>query len=208
MLVRRVEPEILDSLPAEDPAGRRSRRDLRLVNGLMGNFRWVERRLREHWSAGPVWELGAGEGRLLDRLARAGFPATGVDLAPPPSGLAETADWRQGDLFEVLPGVSGAVVATLFLHHFEDRDLARLGALLEGCEVLCFSEPLRSSLALAEGYALFPFVNHVTRHDMIVSIRAGFCEGELPSLLGLGSSWQVREETTVLGAYRLCAWRT
>jgi hypothetical protein len=46
VLARTVRPEILDSLAAEDPAARRSRQDLRLINALMGNFRWVERKLR------------------------------------------------------------------------------------------------------------------------------------------------------------------
>ena len=73
--------------------------------------------------------------------------------------------------------------------------------------VLCFSEPWRSRLALAEGYAMCPVVNRVTRHDMLVSIRAGFVPGELAELLGLGSGWVVREDVSLLGACRLLAWR-
>jgi hypothetical protein len=206
--VRRVESEILDSLPADDPAGLRSRRDLRMINALMGNFRWIEQCLESRPKSAPVWELGAGEGCLLGRLAQHGHEGTGVDLAPRPSDLPEAAGWLQGDVFSELGDVGalgGAVVASLFLHHFEEESLGRLGKLLSGCEFLAFAEPLRSSLALAEGYALFPLVNAVTRHDMMVSIRAGFRRGELPNLLGLDDSWEVKEETTLLGAYRMQA---
>ena len=34
---RRVEPELLDALPADDPRAVRSREDLRRINRLMGN---------------------------------------------------------------------------------------------------------------------------------------------------------------------------
>ena len=205
MLVRRVEPEILDSLPAEDPTGRRSRRDLRMINTLMGNHRWIVRSVGRWEGAGPVTELGAGEGCLLKVLAQQGMTATGIDLAPRPADLPGEVGWVQGDLFDQLRGVQGAVVASLVLHHFEDEALARLGEILRKAELLCFAEPLRSPVALAEGYALFPLVNPVTRHDMIVSIRAGFIPGELPRLLGLDESWRVHEEATLLGGYRMRA---
>ena len=34
---RQLEPEILDSLRPEDPEAHGNRRDLRIINGLMGN---------------------------------------------------------------------------------------------------------------------------------------------------------------------------
>ena len=43
---RVLAPEILDHLPVDHPAARRSRRDLRLANALMGNHRWLGRELR------------------------------------------------------------------------------------------------------------------------------------------------------------------
>ena len=101
----------------------------------------------------------------------------------------------------------GVVVANLFLHHLEDDRIAGLGRMLERCEVICVSEPWRSRLALMEGWLLSPFVNSVTRHDMMVSIRAGFRRGDLPRLLGLGEGWEVREQCTKLGACRMLAWK-
>ena len=45
MLKRTVIPELLDHLPADDPHAMRSRRDLRRINFLMGNERWIRRTL-------------------------------------------------------------------------------------------------------------------------------------------------------------------
>jgi hypothetical protein len=99
------------------------------------------------------------------------------------------------------------VGANLFLHHLSDAQLGRLGGLLRDCDALCFCEPWRSRWALFEGGLLYPFVGRVTRHDMMVSIRAGFRRGELPRLLGLGEEWTVQEQCTMMGAYRMLAWK-
>jgi hypothetical protein len=209
---RLIEPEILDRLPADDPEAIRSRRDLRGINFLMGNERWLAERIARLSSARKgVWEIGAGEGKLLQRLAsrHPEIPLTGCDLAPRPVDLPERIVWRQGDVFDQLPAASGGVlVANLFLHHFDAPLLARFGSLLANFDALCLNEPHRSSLAMWQGRLLLPFVGPVTRHDMLVSIRAGFRLGELPEHLGLtAGDWRVREETTWRGALRVLAWR-
>lgn len=178
----------------------------------MGNERWLAWQIARLPSARKgVWEIGAGEGKLLKRLAshHPELRLTGCDLAPRPVGLPDRIDWRQGDVFDQLPAASGGVlVANLFLHHFDDPSLARLGALLTRFDALCFNEPHRSSWAISQGRLLLPFVGPVTRHDMLVSIRAGFRRGELPERLGLtAGGWQVREETTWRGALRVLACR-
>ena len=84
------------------------------------------------------------------------------------------------------------------------RHLARWCA---GFQALCFVEPLRTAGALRLGTTMLPFVNRVTRHDMPVSIRAGFVPGELPELLELRpGKWHVREQTTWRGGIRVLAW--
>jgi 2-polyprenyl-3-methyl-5-hydroxy-6-metoxy-1,4-benzoquinol methylase len=205
-----VDPEILDGLAPDDPEAVKSRRDLLRINRLMGNSVWMSQALE--WAGentgGPIWELGAGDGVMLDPLVDAGWEVTGVDLAERPGDLPEGIGWRQGDVFEVLgDGVEGVVAANLFLHHLSDEELEKLGGLVSKCQVLCFSEPWRSRWALLEGALLWPFVSRVTRHDMMVSIRAGFRTGELPELLGLGDEWTIQEQCTKLGAYRLLAWK-
>jgi len=198
---REVKPEILDSLPADDVEAVRSRKDLRLINGLMGNERWI---LRQKLT-GRVVELGAGAGTLAKKLAK-NHEVTGLDFQEKPEGVE--ADWVAGDLFTVLPEVDGeTVVANLILHHFDDEALADLGKLLKGRRRLVAVEPWRSRLSLFEGRLLWPLINRVTRHDMMVSIRAGFQKGELPDLLNLGEEWEWREEVSLLGGIRVVAWR-
>ena len=46
----------------------------------------------------------------------------------------------------------------------------------------------------------------VTRHDLLISIRAGFRGDELPRALGL-AGWTTAVSLTALGAYRLVACR-
>ncbi len=198
---RDVKPELLDSLPGDDPHALRSRRDLRLINALMGNERWILRQL----SGGDLIELGAGAGELTRKLATHG-KVTGLDFLEKPASL--DASWLAGDLFETLPTADGdTVVANLILHHFEAPDLARLGELIQTRRRLIVAEPSRCQSALIQGRLLWPFINDVTRHDMMISIRAGFQKGELPALLKLGDDWEWREEVSLLGGIRVLAWR-
>jgi len=200
---RVVNPEILDELAVDDPRAIRSRRDLRLINALMGNERWIKRQLLKDAPGKAFSELGAGRGELLTCLGRSGGLCRGYDLQPRPESLFEKVDWVEGDFFEALAGDESEVVGgSLILHHFEEEALLRLGRLLAGKKMLVFAEPLRSPLALAEGYFLFPLVNGVTRHDMMVSIRAGFLKGELAAKLGLEKGWQWRESVTARGGLR------
>ncbi|MFT6178175.1 MAG: hypothetical protein ACJAXZ_003369 [Akkermansiaceae bacterium] len=198
---REVKPELLDSLPGDDPEALRSRRDLRLINFLMGNERWIMRQEIE----GGMIELGAGSGYLTKQLATMGT-VIGLDYQEKPSSL--DVPWLAGDLFQTLPQADGeTVVANLILHHFEADDLARLGQLIKTRRRLVVVEPWRCSSSLIEGKLLWPFINDVTRHDMMVSIRAGFQKGELPELLKLGADWEWREEVSLLGGLRVLAWR-
>lgn len=203
---RVVKPEILDELAGDDPRAIRSRRDLRLINFLMGNERWILKQLA-HESRTPerVVELGAGTGELTKKIAELA-PVTGLDFQAKPKHVKP--DWLEGDLFQMLPLAEGdVVIANLILHHFEDEALAKLGELLQERKRLVAVEPWRSRISLVEGALLWPVINEVTRHDMMVSIRAGFQKGELKKALGLGSEWHFQEEVSLLGGIRVLAWR-
>src|ERR1022692_819941 len=82
---RRLTPEILDSLGPEDPAASHSRRDLRVINLLMGNHRWFARVLPGVLRADDrILEIGAGSGELCRLLTRRGMATDGLDQVPDP----------------------------------------------------------------------------------------------------------------------------
>lgn len=214
MKERSVIPEILDELSSDDPRAIRSRRDLRFINSLMGNYRWIRYRVRHTQLYEPhAWvEVGAGDGKLCDVLPR-GFPVSGIDFAPRPEKWRDGWDWHQGDVFDNLrtlrkTRLPDGLIANLFLHHFDFAALAELGQIIDQrFSRIIVSEPARYPIFRTLGYALFPFVNDVTRHDTLVSIDAGFRPGELGVALGLSPSWKCRESVTALGAYRFEAWK-
>lgn len=204
---RRVEPEILDSLPADDAEAIRSRRDLRWINAIMGNHRWLMRRIGELRRPGcRVLEIGAGDGTLGRGLVKRGLVEefTAVDLAPRPHDWPSEAQWLQQDLLKTELPPSEIVIANLFLHHFEDLSKIRMP---DKCRVLLCAEPARRRVHIWQGkvLGLLP-LSPVTRHDMEVSIRAGFLDDELPHLLGL-DGWRWTVATTLFGSYRLEAHR-
>jgi len=212
---RLLEPELLDHLPPSDPAAIRSRVELRLINGIMGNHRWIMRRLKTLMKPGwRVLELGAGDGAFCRQLQDAGACAakqiTAIDLAPRPEDLHQDVTWLRQSIFEMaqLPQAE-IVIANLFLHHFDERQLADLGRRLgPETRIVLACEPARKQLHLAQGALLAALAgfNDVTNHDMLVSIGAGFVRDELPRSLGL-QGWRCRVSCTLLGAYHLEAAR-
>jgi len=211
-LARTVVPEILDSLPADDPGAARSRRDLIRVDAFLGNTRWILGKIRSlPCMEDPIVELGAGDGRLCSKL-RTAFPGRrifGLDLAERPPRLDRGVAWVRGDFFQTLETIPRGVCAgSLVLHHFSDEALRALGRRLDEFRAVVFCEPLRSRWSLGFASIAAPFAGEVTRHDMPASIRAGFRPGELAGLLGFGSSeWSVEEKTIWRGGVRFFAVR-
>jgi len=223
---RRVETEWLDVLPPADPRAQRSRRELTRVNALMANASIVARELL---ATGPVpreiADLGAGDGRFALRVARAlgtapsGACMTLVDRQDVVDRAARTGlealGWRvqcvQADVIDWLAAPAAAreaMVANLFLHHFDDAALERLLALVAGrtrCFVAC--EPRRSSLA-ATGARLLGAIGcgEVTRHDALLSVRAGFAGAELRERWP-AAGWTVHERARGLFSHVLRASR-
>src|SRR5262245_41280580 len=182
---RSLEPEWLDDLPASDPRAIRSRSDLRRINAIMGNARVIARHLGD---SRRIADLGGGDGALMKAVARRTGHALEITNVDRVHGL---------DVFEYLerPGVAfDAIVANLFLHHFDDKRLRELLALVaQRTRLFVACEPRRSPLALWGSYlVLFVGANDVTRHDSVVSVRAGFTGQELSALWPSG--WQLVEK--------------
>jgi hypothetical protein len=203
---RRVTPEILDDLPASDPRARRSRADLRRINRIMTAITWLKRGLAQAAPVRPraLVELGAGDGTLALRLVRSlghrwvGTQLTLLDLEP--SVAQKTADairacgWTLDVIgVEALDWLArahrervGVVFANLFVHHFEGERLEQLlGGIAARADAFVCCEPRRSRFALA-GSRLLGLIgcNDVTRHDAVVSVRAGFRAREI------GAAWR------------------
>ncbi len=165
---RRVEPEELDGLAADDPRGRRSRRDLRRVHVAMrsvSNLRRAVAALQLAAQPRRILELGAGDGTLLLRFARAQRPRwTGVELT-----LLDRVD------------LVDLCFANLFLHHFESAPLILLlRAVAAATDAFVACEPRRSNIARA-GSRLIVLLgaSEVTRQDAVKSVAAGFTDREL-----------------------------
>lgn len=214
---RIVLPEKLDSLSEDDRAAHANRSDLRRINCLMGNFRWLRKTLRGRLpTGGHATEWAAGDGGfgvyLIRRRKRWDMSLTGIDLWRRPAEWPENWKWNRKNLLDLdQDEITDVVVGNFILHQFEDAQLAELGGLLKSeARLLCFNETTRSHLAIFLGRLVgWVFAMHpVTRHDAEVSVRAGFCGEELPQLLGLSEaewSWQI--ETTLRGSYRMVAER-
>ncbi len=206
-------PELLDSLPADHPDAIASRRDLRFLNAVMGNFRWLEKQLASCGGGGAlIVEIGAGDGGLARRVC-ARHPEMAahyhaLDLAPQPAEWPAGATWHEADVWSdagaALLSRAGIVVANLVLHHFDGTALRQLGSLLKNCQTVLSCEPSRRERHVWQGRLLFPFLNKVTRHDMVVSIRAGFRGHELADALGPPfANQEMPASESLLGAYRV-----
>ena len=92
-------------------------------------------------------------------------------------------------------GASGVVIANLFLHHFEDERLKELlGAIATRARCLVVLEPRRARWPLFCCRLIWLIgCNSVTRHDAVVSVRAGFSGRELSALWPDKGQWQLTE---------------
>jgi hypothetical protein len=210
---RTLEPEILDSLPPDHPDALHNRRDLRLINQLMGNHRWLARALPPLLRPGETaLEVGAGTGELGLRLLARGVPVDGLDLWPRPAHWPAARQWHSTNLL-TFPGYAAyaAVFGNLIFHQFSDAELAGVGAALRShARIILACEPARHRTSQKVYRVLAPLLgaNHVSRHDGYVSIAAGFVADELPRLLGLDpAEWDCHCHITVRCAYQMIAIR-
>jgi SAM-dependent methyltransferase len=215
-MLRRVEPELLDALPPDDPRALRSRKDLLRINAWMGNPGIMANELRSVFNGEfprSIVDIGAGDGAFMLRVAH--------DLAALSNGSSlclldrqtavsqqtlgdlKTLGWQvlllQSDVLDWLkqPATepSDVIIANLFLHHFPDAQLAELlAAAAKRTRVFIAVEPRRWSWSLAFSRLVGLIgCNAVTRHDAVVSVRAGFCDRELSRRWPADASWLLEE---------------
>jgi hypothetical protein len=226
-MARLVEPELLDSLSPEDPAAVRSRIDLRRVNWWMRNESHMVRAILSLPSfPTSLLELGAGDGTFIlgvaRRLARTEKSPVRIyllDMEPVVSeetlAAFESLNWKPEVIHQKIdqwlasPQVVDLVTANLFLHHFSDHQLRTYFQQIAACVRSFVSvEPRRWCPSLV-GSRLLGLIgcNYVTRHDAVVSVRAGFRERELSTLWPAGSSFTLCETEAGLASHIFCAKR-
>lgn len=229
-LERRVEPEMLDSLPANDPRAVHARADLRRINRIMGTCGLIGNAVEAIVEGRPsarIVELGAGDGSLMLRMARQRakrWPRTRVELLDmQPVVRAETlVDFHDigwdarvvgADVFDWLArtdeGEPPVVIANLFVHHF-DGD--RLKALLEGiaakARAFVACEPRRNRIALASSASMWVIgCNRVSVGDGILSVRAGFNRDDLTKIWPDHDAWELHEDRVGPFVHRFVAVR-
>jgi hypothetical protein len=225
---RRLEPEWLDELPADDPRAMRSRQDLKRINGWMGNAGRMAGALLKHaGSSKPrtIIDLGTGDGYFTLQVARRLAPhwpdvtiilldRQSIMSAATREGFAAL-KWRAeptaADLFDFMAQERAAdvVTANLFLHHFTDEQLTRLFAQVAArASLMVACEPRRSKFVVEASRLLWAIgCNDVSVHDAVVSARAGFNDKELSALWPRGPQWELDEQAAGAFTHRFIARR-
>lgn len=229
-LPRRLEAELLDQLPADDPRAIRSRRDLRRVNTFMNNARCMVSLLRTYTGGRTpraILDLGSGDGAFMLRVARRLAPRwqnVKVILLDQQNIVSEATrksfaalQWQaetvSADVFEFLESVQSTnldiVTANLFLHHFTNEQLVRLFAKAAGhAWLVAACEPRRAKFVVEVSRTLWVVgCSDVTIHDAVASARAGFADKELSALWPRGANWQLHERPAALFTHGFAARR-
>jgi SAM-dependent methyltransferase len=191
-LARRAQDsELLDEGVSPDEA-LRSLGDLRFVNRWLGNRQRLLRAVRADLEASPapsLLDVGCGSGDvpvwIAEQVGRA-VTVVGVDIKPlhleaaPPALRGVVAD------VHALPFPDGrfdVVTASLFLHHFDGPDVARVLRELYRVtrRALVVNDLRRARVPYAFGRVTFPmlFRSRVSVEDGLLSIRRGFTRDEL-----------------------------
>lgn len=194
---RSDEPELLDEgVPAAE--ARVSLADLRFVNRWLGNATTFIEAVRPFLVAAPrprLLDVGCGSADVPAAMVRAlGRPmvAIGLDskflhLEQVPSEVLPV----QGDVRQVpfRDGSFDVVTASLFLHHFGDRELPEVlrGLYRLARRALVVNDLRRARVPYYFGRVLFPvlFRSPVSVADGLVSIRRGFTRRELEEAFAL-----------------------
>jgi SAM-dependent methyltransferase len=216
-MIRTLQAELVDDLPAHHPAAIETRRDLRRINTLMGHVGIFVRSLKTTFPHQPptsLLEIGAGDGELLLRVARRmsgrwrDVDVTFVDLQDLLNKKTKAdfaaLNWKvrsvEGDIFELWSNADAlektdAILGNLILHHFTDAQLTSLFSIAaKRTDVFIAVEPRRErwSLFWANCLSLIG-CGPVACHDAPVSVQAGFTGRELSALWPQDGTWQLTE---------------
>jgi len=220
-LPRRIEPEILDHLAADDPRAISARRGLKRLNAVTGHAGLMARTLIRYFPQTPprvIVDLGAGDGtamlRVARRLAQRWQNVTVILVDQQNIVGQETRDrfaalrWKvetvATDIFDFFtrlkPGSVDIVTANLFLHHFDQRLLTcLLGQIAQSTSLFAATEPVRTRFAREVSRMLWMIgCTKINCYDAVTSVRAGFTDAELSALWPEPVQWELHEHTAGL----------
>ena len=158
-----------------------------------------------------IIELGAGDGSLMLRLSRrlarhwSGVATILVDrqdiVTHETRQAISNLGWRENpvtqDVFEYLAIAEPAdiIIANLFLHHFQPPQISEIFTqCAKLAPVLIALEPRRATFPLLGSRLIWLLgCNHVSRHDAVASVRAGFRDSELSALWPNRQGWNFDE---------------
>lgn len=229
-MIRTLHSELVDDLPPEHPGAIATRRDLRLLNSLMGHTGIFVRSLKRVFpqkNPSRIVEIGAGDGELLLCIARRLADrwrdvnvalvdlqdllssGTKADFAAIQWGVRSV----KGDVFDWITDTAtektDVVLGNLILHHFSDEQLSSLfSAIAKKSDALIAVEPRRGALPLFFARSLsFIGCSPVTCHDAPVSVQAGFNGRELSNLWPHDGQWELLERRAGLFSHLFVARR-
>ena len=221
---RIVAREILDEIEPRDPQALAARHDLRVINRLMRNARWISQLAEQQLDLTQplrVLDLGSGDATFLLSVVQRFPPGNGrshawaVDrrslVTPEIVDRFRDRGWdlqvAEADAVEWLrhnhPLEQSLVIANLFLHHLPDESLRELLQGVSWAKLFVACEPRRSYFALTASRLLWAVgSNAITRHDAVVSVRAGFRAQEISALWPDGVGWRLEERP--MGLFSHC----
>ncbi len=208
---RAHDTEIMDDFSLEGEELIHALRDLTRINKWLGGDHIILSgisRIIDAWPATQksqpirILDLGCGGGDSLRALANWGAKqnlpltlmgidanATTIEYAQKASRDFNNIEFAQGDVLDPTCRFDDydIVIYGLFLHHLREEEQIQLiqKSLTAGVKGLLINDLQRSKLA----YVLFYFVSRIfgfsamSRHDGALSIRKGFHQGELISLM-------------------------
>jgi SAM-dependent methyltransferase len=229
-MIRTLQAELVDDLPADHPGAIQTRRDLRRINTLMGHTPILTRSLKKVFPQKPpprLLEIGAGDGELLLRVARrfAGdwrdVDVTFIDLQDllqektkaDFAALKWTVRSVEADVFKWMTDTAAekadGIIANLVLHHFTDAQLSSLFSMAaKKADALIAVEPRREGWSLFWARCLSLIgCGPATCHDAPISVQAGFSGRELSALWPQDGSWQLTEHRVGLFSHLFIARR-
>jgi hypothetical protein len=207
-----LEPELLDELQPSDPRAKQSRRDLSRINWWMGNPARIACALNKRLpvSSARIADLGAGDGdfslEVAQRLQSSGRRID-VTLVDRQNASADNlADFRKlgwkaesavSDVFVWLDQGQrfDAIYANLFLHHFTAEQLAVMfEKIAQRTDYFVACEPRRYRFSTLIRWSMKIIgCSEVTQSDGVISVRAGFREGELSARWPKNPAWTIVE---------------